>query len=236
MADSLGMAFCVFDFVTNLDFSQKLAVQYGCTETALFVGAQCRELQARLSHLGLGEDPEHMDRYSILYGVLPKTEHPFGRSIVLPASLGDLMGYLLEPLKLTWTPTPRFELLPKNGSYHSAQEPQQQSVYYQLESPGRRAVEQIIASWQYLLRQGYQYGAVDVPIGAPGLAQVHDLLAEHGFFVSGFVPIRNREGLYFRLQATGHAEVAFDQIKMFSPQAKRLLDTVRSDYERNRLI
>ncbi|HTL11993.1 MAG TPA: hypothetical protein VL588_05875, partial [Bdellovibrionota bacterium] len=230
------MQYAFSDCVTNIDFSQRLVARYGGVDTALFVGSQSKETQAKLSKLGLGRDPDDMDRYSILYSVIPRVAKPFGREVVLPGNLGELLGFLLPSLGLEWTPAPRFNPLPTGGSYSSRTEPAQRSVYFELSEPGGHAATRIVEDWGRALKTGYQYAAVDVPLDRPGLGQVHDLLAEQGFFVSGFLPWRNSTRLCVRFQATGPTRVAWDKIKVFSENGRRLLEVIQADSKRNGLL
>ena len=230
------MQYCYFDFVTNHDLSQRLISRYGTREMALLVGRQSRETQARLERLGLGPDPEEMDRYSILLSVIPRVERPFGEDVALPPSLGEPLEFLLKPLGLTWTPASRFQGLPAEGSYKAHYEPSQDAVLFDAFKPGKKAVEGVVQEWKQALRDGYRYAAVDAPVSEPGLGAIYDILSSEGFFIAGFIPYRFSDRLAFRFQSIGPAEVAFDKIKVFTEDAKRLLEMVRGDYERNRLL
>lgn len=234
--DQKEMSFCVYDFVTNLMYSQKLVHRYGSNEMCLSIGCQLSETQAKLEQLGLGEDPKDMDRYSILIGIKPGTEHPFGERVTLPVSLGELAEFILEPLNINWLPSPRFFPMAREGRYVRELQPTQKSVLYKLEEPGEKAVTAIINDWRVLLRSGYQYAAVDMPLDKPGIGQLHDQLASSGFFVAGFIPYEFSPRLGFRFQSIGPTKVAFEKIQVFSDTAKKLKEIVQDDYERNVLI
>lgn len=237
------MQYCLFDLVTNHDRSQKHVAKHGPCELALFIGCQSRQTQARLERIGLGCDPEQMDRYSLLVALKPCVPYPFGREVTLPESLGAPFGYLLKPLGLSWAPAPRFQALPAGGRFRATYQEAQSAVIFDLEQPGRQAAEQIIEQWRGLLRDGYQYAAVDVPLPAAatgqqpeGLKQLHDLLGSNGFFAAGFVPYRLSDRLGFRFQAIAPAKVAFDKIMLVTEPARALLKLVRQDYEAGCLV
>lgn len=230
------MQYCLFDFVTNHDYSQRHIAKYGSKEMALFVGCQSRETQARLERIGLGPDPEGMDRYSILVGVIPQTAHPFGKDIVLPENIGGPFGFLLKPLGLSWSPAPRFQTLPAQGNYAASYQPAQSAVVFDLAKPGLDAVERLLEEWRQLLREGFQYAAVEVPLSAPGVGNLYDLLSSNGFFAAGFIPYHYSDRLGFRFQSLGPTEVAFDKIKAATEPGRRLLKLVREDHEASRLI
>lgn len=227
------MQYCFFDFVTNHDYSQRLIARYGTRDLALFAGCQGKATQARLERIGIGKDPEGMDRYSILLSILPQAPRPFGGDIQLAPTIGESLGFLLEPLGLSWSPTPRFDQLPPEGRHGVYYQPGQQAVLFELPQPGRRALGEVLAEWRRLLETGYQYAAVEFPLDAPGAAQLSDALAEAGFFMAGFVPWRHSDRLGFRYQAVAPTRVAFDMIRVHTPAARRLLGAVRRDYERN---
>lgn len=227
------MQYCFFDFVTNHDYSQKLIARYGTRDLALLAGCQGKSTQARLERIGIGKDPEGMDRYSILLSILPQAKKPFGSRVALAPYVGESLGFLLEPLGLSWSPTPRFDQLPPEGRHGVQYQPGQQAALFELPQPGRRALAEVLAEWRRLLETGYQYAAVDFPLDAPGVAQLSDALAEAGFFMAGFVPWRYSGRLGFRYQAVAPTRVAFDQISVHTPAARRLLGAVRRDYERN---
>lgn len=229
----MPMQYCFLDFVTNHEFSQKLVEHYGPCPTALFVGCQSKHYQAKLEKLGMGEDPKETDRYTLLFGVLPQVRHPFGREIMLPNNLGEMLGFVLKPLNLTWIPTPRFEMLASRGEYQTHLQPLHNSVCFDLFDPGRDAVDGVLRDWRRLLRVGYQYGALDVPIGVKGLGQLYDILSEHGFFVAGFIPYHCSARLGFRFQTIGPTKLDFGEIRVFSERSKKLLRTVRENYEKN---
>ncbi|MBI4802161.1 MAG: hypothetical protein HY796_06520 [Elusimicrobia bacterium] len=235
-AKETPMQYCFFDFVTNHDFSQKLISKYGIRDLALFVGCQTRVTQARLEKLGIGRDPADMDRYTILLSIIPGVERPFGKSIKLPPSLGEPLEFLLKPLNLAWLPEPRFSTLGAGGKYESKCSPLQGAVSYDLASPGRAALEEILTGWRELLRNGYQYASVDIPLGNPGLGNAHNLLAANGFFIAGLVPYRYSGLLAFRFQAVAPSRIALDKIKVVSENSRKLLELIKADYQRNCLI
>jgi hypothetical protein len=208
----------------------------GGTELALYAGCQSRETQARLERLGLGKDPEGMLRYSLLVSVIPRVPHPFGESTILPENIGERFGFLLKPLGLSWSPAPRFETLPAGGRFKTSTQRAQSAAVFDLHEPGQEAAEDIVEEWRELLRDGFEYAAVEAPLDAPGLGTLYDLLSGNGFFASGFVPYHCSARLGFRFQALGPTKVAFDQIKIASEQGKKLLAAVRSEYEANCLL
>lgn len=224
------MQYCYFDLVTNHDRSQKVVSRYQPRDMALFVGCQNRETQARLEKLGMGQDPEGMDRYSLLFSILPRVPHPFGKEVRLPVSIGDRLGFLLPPLGLTWTPASRFEGLDKQGAYKVTLQPQQGAVIFDMPEPGRAAVDGICAAWRQYLLEGYEYAAVEVPLDVPGLGVAAARLADAGFFASGFIPYQTSARLAFRFQALGHAKVAMDRIRLATDPAKRLLAAIQDEY------
>jgi len=227
------MQYCFFDFVTNHDLSQRFVSRYQPCDLALFVGCQSKATQAKLEKLGLGIDPPEMDRYSLLYSVLPRVKHPFGEDIVLPGGLGESLDFLLKPLNLRWRPAPRFDLLPAGGDYQTRFEASQNAVVFDLFAPGRQAVNSLLREWHQLMRSGYQYAAVEMPLDARGIGNLHDILANEGFFIAGFIPYHHGGRLGFRFQALGPTKVAWDDIKVHTANAKRLLELIRRDYERN---
>ena len=227
------MQYCFFDFVTNHDLSQKLVSRFGSCDLSIFVGCQSKITQAKLEKLGIGKDSLEMDRYSLLYSIIPQVKFPFGKEILLPMALGEGLDFLLKPLNLSWSPAPRFQLLPREGNYQTHFQTSQNAVVFDLVSPGRQSVEKIIKEWRSLLRNGYQYAAVEVPLDAPGIGNLYDMLSGEGFFISGFVPVHHSNRLGFRFQALGHTKVAWDDIKLFTPTAQKLLGLIRQSYERN---
>ncbi|MDD5628871.1 MAG: hypothetical protein PHU21_07395 [Elusimicrobia bacterium] len=252
---STPMQYCLCDCVTNHAFSQRHVAKFGGTELALYAGCQSRETQARLERLGLGKDPESMLRYSLLVSVIPRVPRPFGAGVVLPESIGERFGFLLEPLGLAWSPAPRFQSLPAAGSFKTSTQRAQSAALFDLSEPGQEAVEDIVEEWRELLREGFEYAAVEVPLDAPGLGPLYDILSGGGFFASGFVPYRcgapavsevppvpagrtslRPARLGFRFQALGPTKVAFDDIKVATDHGKRLLAAVRKDYEANGLL
>jgi hypothetical protein len=230
------MQYCLFDFVTNHDLSQKHIAKYGTRELALFVGCQSSKTQARLPKLGLGPDPEGMDRYSILLSVIPQVEHPFGRKVTLPENIGEPFGFLLAPLGVEWTPASRFQTLPPGGRFDARLEPSQGAVHFDLREPGTKAIEGIAAEWADLVTDGYAYAAVETSVEVPASGAVYDCLASHGFFAAGFIPYGAPDRLGFRFQAVGPAGVAVDKIKVATEPAERLLKIVAEDYEASRRV
>jgi hypothetical protein len=235
-ARELPTQYTFFDFVTNHDHSQRLVAKYGPADLALFVGCQSKATQARLEKLGMGVDPRDTDRYSLLFSIIPQVPHPFGRQIRLPNNLGELLGFLLQPINVSWVPTSRFEVLAEDGEYQTHFQPAQNAVIFDLVRPGRQAAERLLTQWRHLLRTQYEYAAVEIAVDQPGVGHLYDLLAEHGFFVSGFVPYHHSDRLALRFQALGPTKVSFDEIKVFTPTAKRLLEIVRANYERNQVL
>lgn len=234
--NSLPCQYCIYDFVTNHPFTQKHVSRYGYHDLALCLGNQVSETQARLSDLGIGMDPKDMDRYSLLVAIAPGVEKPFGSEVCLPVPIGEATEFLLRPLNLRWVPAPRFHSLAREGDFTLALQPEQRAAYFDFFQPGLSAVHRIINQVQALLRDGYQYAGVDVPLEAPGLGQLYDILASHGFFMSGFIPYRYSARLAFRFQFLAPTKVSFDNIKLYSEGGRKLLELVRTDYERNRLL
>ena len=230
------MQYCLCDCVTNHSFSQRHVAKFGGHEFALYAGCQSRETQARLERLGLGRDPEGMLRYSLLVSVIPRTAHPFGASIVLPENIGERFGFLLKPFGLAWSPAPRFQALPAAGSFKTSTQRAQSAALFDLDEPGQEAAEDIVEEWRELLRDGFEYAAVEAPLDAPGLGPLYDLLSCNGFFASGFVPYQCSARLGFRFQALGPTKVAFDEIKIATEHGKKLLSAVKKDYEANCLL
>lgn len=230
------MQYCFFDFVTNHDVSQRLVAKFGTCDLSLFVGCQSKATQCKLEKLGLGTDSVEMDRYSLLFSVIPQVKHPFGKDILLPVGLGETLDFLLKPLNLSWSPAPRFQLLPQGGVYQTHFQPAQNAVIFDMVAPGRTAVDKIIKEWHQLLRNGYQYAAIEVPLDAPGIGNLYDILSGEGFFIGGFIPYHNTDRLGFRFQALGPTKVAWDDIKVHTESAKRLLEIIRQSYERNTLL
>ncbi len=235
-ANRIDMAYLVFDYVTNHDLTQRVVSRYGSCDMALCVGSQLSDTQAKLAALNIGTDSQEMDRYSILIGVKTQVDSPFGRTIHLPIALGEMLGFLIEPLGMEWLPTPRFCPLDESGSFHHSKDSFQRTASYELTRPGVRAIRKIIQDWRHALRLGYQYCSVDIPLDAPGVGQAYDRLANAGFFVSGFVPLRFSGRLALRLQATGPKRLAFHHIKIASEIGRRLLQVVHDSHERNVLL
>ncbi len=232
----LPMQYCFFDFVTNHDYSQRFVSRYQPIDLALFVGCQSKDTQAKLQKLGLGPDPKEMERYTLLYSLIPRVEHPFGKEVLLPNNVGEMLGFLLKPLNLRWVPSPRFHSLSLGGQYETHLQPNQGSVIFDLTCSGREAVSKILKDWQTLLRNGYQYAGIEVALEQPGLGNLYDILSSNGFFVSGFVPYKNSAKLALRFQSIGPTKVAFEEIKVYTETAKKLLQVVRSSYEENRIL
>ncbi|MCX5784190.1 MAG: hypothetical protein NTX59_00720 [Elusimicrobia bacterium] len=225
-----------FDFVTNHDYSQRLLSKYKACDLAIYIGCQSSEAQAKLSTLGIGTDPDEMDRYSILYSVIPGVKHPFGKKVTLPQKLGEMLSFLLEPLNMEWIPESRFQQLPEGGEFKLELKGAQKSVSYDLLKPGEEAAKAVAADFAKRLKDGYMYASVDVPLNEQGLGRLCELFSRNGFFVSGFVPYKNSRELAFRFQAIAPAKVAFGQIKLYNENAKKLLEIIKADYERNCLI
>lgn len=236
LAQRTPMQYCFFDFVTNHDLSQKHIARYDPCELAILVGCQSRETQARLERIGIGHDPEGMDRYSLLTSIIPRVPRPFGAEVAVPDRIGGPFGFLLEPLGMRWSPSPRFETLPSGGRCATTHQSAQSAVLFDLSEPGREAVDQIIDEWGRLLREGCQYAAVEAPLDRPGLGNLYELLSSSGFFAAGFVPYRWSNRLAFRFQAIGPTKVAFDKIKVHTDNAKRLLKLIEEDHAQSCLI
>lgn len=230
------MAYCFFDFVTNHIFSQKLVEKYEPCPLALFVGCQSKATQAKLEKLGMGSDPKETDRYSLLYSMIPQAKHPFGELIVLPHNLGEAAGFLLQPLNVAWVPGSRFDVLPTAGEYRTHLQPTQNAVVFDCVKPGHQAVDGILREWGQLLKNGYQYAGVEVPLDAQGIGTLYDRLADNGFFIAGFIPYHHSDRLGFRFQAMGPTKVDFDEIQVYSDSAKRLLSLIRENHERTQIL
>jgi len=233
LSNEASLQYCVSDLVTNHVFTQQCVAKYHPVDISLFVGCQSKVTQANLGRLGLGEDPKATDRYTLLYSIFPGVAQPFGSEIELPLNLGGMLGFLLKPLNLNWYPASRLQRPAPLGRYHKKLEPAQNSVVFQCHEPGRQAVENIRKEWRQLLRSGYQYAAVEVPVGSAGIGHLYDALAEDGFFVGGFVPWHCSERLGLRFQALGPARVDFDEIRLYTDTARQLLSIIRENYVRN---
>ncbi|MBI3534198.1 MAG: hypothetical protein HY072_01750 [Deltaproteobacteria bacterium] len=234
LVSQIQMNYCVFDFVTNHDYSQRMVSKFGMCDMALFLGCQVKKTQAKLKILGIGEDPWYTDRYSLILGVHACVANPFGKTtIVLPESLGEMFQFLLDPLGVAWAPASRFDVLALQGEYAVTLQPTQSSVIFDFKKPGCRALDQIVGEWNSLKRDGYKYVAIDIPVMSPGLGQLSEYLRMNGFFVSGFVPYHYRDELGFRFQSIAPAKIDFDEIKVYSDNSKRLLEKVKADYERH---
>ncbi|MBF0548278.1 MAG: hypothetical protein HQM08_27830 [Candidatus Riflebacteria bacterium] len=231
-AREIPMQYCFLDFVTNHDYSQRLIAKYGSVDLSVFVGCQSPATQARLRDLGIGKDPVGTDRYSILYSIIPMTRQPFGEAVYLPNTLGSELDFILKALNMEWYPSPRFNPLAPDGEYKTLRHGAQLSVYFGLEFPGKKALENLLNEWKHLLREGYKYAAVDVPLDQPGFGIVHEILTNNGFFISGFMPFRNTGRLGFRFQAVAPFRIDFNEIKIFSENGKKLLSLIKELYER----
>jgi len=234
--EQTAMQYCVYDFVTNHDFSQRMVAKYGFSDLALLVGNQDSSLQAKLEELGIGKDPKEMDRYSLLVAVGPRVKHPFGTELILPTNIGESFGFLLKGLSLNWTPAPRFYPLAHGGDYSVKLQPEHQAAIFDLHQPGKQALTKLLEEWKGFLREGYIYGAIDVPIHHPGLGQVYDLVSKAGFFMAGFLPYQFSKQLCFRFQFLLPSKVNFAALKLHSETGKRLLAVVKENYERNQIL
>ena len=172
----------------------------------------------------------------LLVSVIPRVPRPFGESIILPESIGERFGFLLKPFGLAYSPAPRFQTLPAMGSFTTSTLRAQSAAFFDLSAPGQEAAEDIVEEWRELLRDGFEYAAVEVPLDAPGLGPLYDILSSNGFFAAGFVPYQSSARLGFRFQALGPTKVAFDDIKVATEHGKKLLAAVRKDYEANCLL
>jgi hypothetical protein len=105
-------------------------------------------------------------------------------------------------------------------------------VVFDLLEPGHDAIDEIVSAWRRLVRIGYRYAAIEVPTGKPGLGTVRELVLHEGFFLSGFVPRHHGATLAARFQSLGPARVDFDEMRVVSPSARKLLATIREDHER----
>jgi hypothetical protein len=232
LVNQIEMQYCVFDMVTNHDYSQKHVARFNAVDMAIFLGCQNKNLQAKLERLGMGKDPTEMDRYTLLLSVLPRVANPFGSEVTLPNNLGEQIGFLLKPFNLDWIPEARF-LMPKDkGEYSIKVLEVNNAVYFDFIEPGYHGALEIIDHWERYLKNGYQYSAIDVPLGHEGLGVLQDIFLQSGFFVSGFIPYHYTDKLAVRYQSIGHTKVSFDEIKLFSSSAKKLLTTIRESYER----
>jgi hypothetical protein len=137
---------------------------------------------------------------------------------------------------MAWSPAPRFQTLPAAGSFKTSTQRAQTAALFDLAEPGQEAAEDIVEEWRELLRDGFEYAAVEVPLDAPGLGPLYDILSSNGFFASGFVPYQGAGRLGFRFQALGPTKVAFDEIRVATDHGKKLLAAVRKDYEANCLL
>jgi hypothetical protein len=236
IADKTPMRFCVYDFVTNHDYSQRLVAKYGTEEMAIFIGCQGKEFQANMEALGIGQDPQHTDRYSLLLAIKRQCEAPFGKEVVLPVNLGEIADFILQPLGIEWRPAARFVPLAPNGRYEVSYQPAQRAAIFDLVEPGAKALKQALEEWRFLMRRGYQYAAVEMSLSYPGVGQVFDYLGQFGFFMAGFVPYRISDKLGFRFQFVGPTRVDFDEIKLYSERGRNLLNLIREDYEKKAVI
>lgn len=233
LAKKTPSAYTFFDCVCNHDRSQRLITRSGGIDLALLIGCQSSATQASLERLGLGIDAKDMYRYSLLYQVLPGVSHPFGKEVTLPLGIGETIGFLLEPLGIQWRPAPRFSRLESQGRYTQTLNAIQNAVYFDFHEPGYGVVEHLLGEWCDLQREGYEYAAIDVPVSSTALRALFTLFSEAGFFLAGFVPYRMGTELAVRFQSLTPTRVAWNDIKVFSDTAKRLLTTVRAEYERN---
>ncbi|MGE0174902.1 MAG: hypothetical protein AB7T49_19070 [Oligoflexales bacterium] len=236
IADKTPMRFCVYDFVTNHDYSQRLVAKYGTEEMAIFIGCQDKEFQANMEALGIGQNPKHTDRYSLLLAIKRQCDSPFGKEVVLPVNLGEIADFILEPLGIEWRPAARFVPLAPNGRYEVTYQPAQRAAIFDLVEPGAKALKQAMEEWRFLVRRGYQYAAIEMSLSFPGVGQVYDYLGQFGFFIAGFVPYRITDKLGFRFQFIGPARVDFDEIKLYSERGRKLLNLIREDYEKKAVI
>lgn len=234
LAAQLPMRFCVFDLVTNHDYSQRLVARHGSHELAIMIGSQTKKTQFSMAKLG-GKDPVETDRYSILLAAKVQCERPFD-DVRIPVNLGELADFILNPIGVQWAPTGRFDPLPREGIYICKTSLEQQAVHFDLVKSGVKAVDKILDEWRFLLRHGYQYAAIDVDLAQPGLGQIFDHLSNNGFFIAGFIPYQMGERLGFRFQSLGPTRVAFEEIKLQSQRSKDLLQIIQKNYESNRLL
>ena len=232
----IPMHYCFFDFVTNHELSQRSVNKYGTVDLAILIGCQRKETQARLAHLGLGEDPEEMDRYSLLCGLISRVKNPFGTRVSVPVAGGELLQAVLQPLGLEWAPRSRFDFLKPHGEFGFTLNEAQNAAYFDLMDPGQMAVAEIIEEWKGLLKQGYLYASVTTPLDFSGLGQVYDQLANAGFFLAGFMPYRFSDRLALVMQSSGPARVDWENIRVVSQGAKELLELVKQDYQRNHIL
>ncbi len=234
--DQHPMDYCIFDFVTNHDYSQKLVAKYDSKEICLNVGCQLSKTQAKLEKLGIGEDPKFSDRYSLLLAIKDIKPKPFGNSVVLPTHLGEMLDFLLENIGISWIPAPRFSPLGNDGSFEKKIQNSQKAVYFEFDQPGYEPMKQIVADWAHLLKNNFLYAAVDIPLNYPGVGLVADYLASKGFFIAGLVPYKNSNQLGFRMQSVGPTRIDFSEIKIATDTGKKLLETVQKSYERNVIL
>jgi hypothetical protein len=236
VAQNIPMRFSVYDFVTNHDYSQRLVAKYGIDEMAIFLGCQRKENQVDMEALGIGKNPTHTDRYSLLLAIKRQSELPFGKEIILPINLGELADFILSPLGVEWRPAARFVPLEVGGTYETSLNPLQKAAVFDLIHPGYTAVKRLVEEWRFLMRRGYQYAAVEMDLSYPGIGHVYDYLGQFGFFISGFIPYQMTDRLGFRFQFIAPSQVAFDEIKLYSERGRRLLDLIREDYEKKTII
>ena len=126
--------------------------------------------------------------------------------------------------------------MPAAGSFKTSTQRAQAAALFDLAEPGQESAEDIIEEWRELLRDGFEYAAVEVPLDAPGLGPLYDLLSSNGFFAFGFHPYQCSARLGFQFQACGLTKVAFDEIKVVTEHGKKLLAAVKKDYEANCLL
>lgn len=234
--DDHPMQYCLYDFVTNHDFSQKEVNKYETCALSLHLGCQISETQAKLETLGIGKDSEEMDRYTLLVAVKPKVEQPFGKEVILPINIGEQTEFLLDPLNISWRPAPRFSPLPKTGTYAREINYSQKSIHFELENPAQDLLQPILNEWKHFLRLGFMYASVDIPLTTGGLALIYDFFVSHGFFLSGFVPYRHSNVLALRLQSLGPSRIAIDDLKIYGAQGQQLYQLIKNEYLRSQSL
>lgn len=232
---SQPIQFCIYDFVTNHDYSQKLVAKYGFRELAIDIGSQSPQLQAKMDRLGLGEDSSEMDRYSLLIATESFSENPFGKHVYVPSCLSEIASIVLPPLGLQWHHESRFSPLAKGGQVIKTIHNEQKSIHFTISESGSDALRKVLQDWSHYAKLGFEYASVDVDLGQPGLGQIRDVLASYGFFIGGFVPFNMSRQLGFRFQ-TVLKRVAFDHIKIATQTGQQILQLIRQDYEQNKIL
>lgn len=220
--------YLIIDFVTNHLLTQKFVAPFGSLDTALFLGCQTKETQANLERLGLGENPEEMDRYSLLYSIVPLRERPFGTEIELPGSVGSLLEPIVTSLGLEYRSEPRFHSTEALGAFSETIGDIQQAVSFDMHEPGLKCTEDLLERWQELKRTGTIYASVDIPLGTVPIGQIYDRLREGGFFLSGLVPTQASRSLSLRLQSLAPTRVDLDSLQLLSPNAQTLREIIRT--------